>query len=159
MDKQERFYQLALGRLKEQDQRNRDLDLKAGACLAVATTILTIAALVLNASLQDSAAAILCPELVFMVLGAAAYVGVVVNTASTMRPRTWELGPKLSDISQQLDSYEDDVLLQELNALLACNTDANETVLQEKATAFKHALWMLVLLPALLFALILVLNV
>ena len=74
MLKAELYYHVAHAHRQEQDQRNRDFDLKAAGSLGIATTITGMGAILLNGFLNSSSREMTTLSLVFIALSALVYI-------------------------------------------------------------------------------------
>ena len=74
MLKGELYYHVAYAHLQEQEQRNRDFDLKAAGCLGIATTITGMGAILLNGFLNSSGREMSTLSIVFIALSALVYI-------------------------------------------------------------------------------------
>ena len=112
MLKGELYYHVAHAHLQEQDQRNRDFDLKAAGCLGIATTITGMGAILLNGFLNNSSREMTTLSLVFIALSALVYICTLGCGLLVMRLREWRFDPDLSKFAAYLPDYGDEAFVE-----------------------------------------------
>ena len=95
MLKAELYYHVAHAHRQEQDQRNRDFDLKAAGSLGIATTITGMGAILLNGFLNSSSREMTTLSLVFIALSALVYI---CTLGVCPRIRSWRRKPPRNNL-------------------------------------------------------------
>ena len=152
MDKAELYYQVAHSHLQEQDQRNRDFDMKAIGVIGVSATLAGIAAIVL----KDFSGA--STDLSTLPIALTIFVGITFLAAfcfglNTVRPGKWRRDPNLNDFASHLPDYADDVLIEWAGDQFRNAVEKNDAALKMKATSVLCAIIALFFLAAALIAL------
>ena len=159
MLKEELYYHVTHAHLLEQEQRNRDFDLKAAGCLGIATTITAMGAILLNGFLNSSSREMATLSLVIIALSALVYFCTLVCGLLVMRLRDWRLDPDLSKFAEFLPDYDDDAAFVEWAGDQFKNAaECNSKVLARKARFLMASFWLTLSLPIFLFALVLTLG-
>ena len=159
MLKGELYYHVAYAHLQEQEQRNRDFDLKAAGCLGIATTITGMGAILLNGFLNSSGREMATLSLVFIALSALVYICTLGCGLLVMKLRDWRLDPDLSKFAAHLPNYDDDAFVEWAGDQFKNAAEANSKVLARKAWFLMASFWLTLSLPIFLFALVLTLGV
>ena len=159
MLKEELYYHVTHAHQQEQQQRNRDFDLKAAGCLGIATTIAGIGAILLNGFLNSSGGEMSTLSLVFIVLSALVYICTLGCGLLVMILRDWRLDPDLSDFAAHLPNYDDDAFVEWAGDQFKNAAEPNSKVLARKARFLMASFGLTFFLPFLLFALVLTLGV
>ena len=148
------YYQVALEKRREQDARNREFDLKAAACLGVATTVIGLGAVIISMAVQNTAVDVGCGSIVAAAVMAGIYIAMVGCSAKVFWRRTWELAPGLDDFAEHLNDYEDDVLARWAGDQYKKAVTANKEVLARKGRWMEAVFALAVSLPIALVALV-----
>jgi uncharacterized SAM-binding protein YcdF (DUF218 family) len=159
MLKGELYYHVAHAHLQEQDQRNRDFDLKAAGCLGIATTITGMGAILLNGFLNNSSREMTTLSLVFIALSALVYICTLACGLLVMRLREWRFDPDLSKFAAYLPDYDDEAFVEWAGDQFKNSAESNSKVLARKARFLMASFLLTLSLPILLFALVLTLGV
>ena len=159
MLKGELYYHVAHAHLQEQDQRNRDFDLKAAGCLGIATTITGMGAILLNGFLNNSNREMATLSLVFIVLSALVYICTLSCGLLVMKLRKWRFDPDLSKFAAYLPDYDDEAFVEWAGDQFKNSAECNSKVLAQKAKFLMASFLLTLSLPILLFALGLTLGV
>ena len=159
MLKEELYYHVAHAHLQEQEQRNRDFDLKAAGCLGIATTITAMGAILLNGFLNSSSREMATLSLVIIALSALVYICTLGCGLLVMRLREWRLDPDLSKFAEYLPDYDDDAFVEWAGDQFKNAAEFNSKVLARKAWFLMASFWLTLSLPIFLFALVLTLGV
>ena len=144
---------------QEQQQWNRDLDLKAAGCLGIATTITGMGAILLNGFLNSSGREMATLSLVFIVLSALVYLCTLGCGLLVMKLRDWRLDPDLSKFAAYLPDHDDDAFVEWAGDQFKNAAEFNSKVLARKARFLMASFCFTFSLPILLFALVLTLGV
>ena len=141
MEQTELYYQLAQSNLQDQDQRNRELELKATAILGVTSTLVGIGVLVLKTlSGVDGEGLSQTPVILFMSVLGAGFLIVFFGTVNALRPRDWRRDPELADIEQDLTAYEPHVLEKWVGDQVQNNVNRNEPIVDSKVQSLLFAI-------------------
>ena len=141
MDSVELYYQVAQSHLLEQDQRNRDLELKATGTSGVGIALVGLAALVMADFSGVSANKL--SALTFVLAGA---LGVTFLVAFYYSLRTlwvrddWDRRPMPRELAGHLSNYPEKELVEWVADGITCAHEINERVLITKANAVKRAM-------------------
>ena len=133
MLKGELYYHVTHAHLQEQEQRNRDFDLKAAGCLGIATTITGMGAILLNGFLNSSSREMATLSLVFIALSALVYICTLGCGLLVMKLRDWRLDPDLSKFAAYLPDYDDDAFVEWAGDQFKNAAESNSKVLDRKA--------------------------
>ena len=135
MEKSEIYYQYALGRLQEQDQRNRDIELKVIGIFGVAVTVVGF-----GMFLFRDASALSNWGLVLMAVVGVAFLLVLVSVFLSLLARNWRRDPPISEVAKAVrDNYEEPVdtwLGRQIDNAVTCN----EKIINTKALCLNLAL-------------------
>ena len=159
MLKAELYYHVAHAHRQEQDQRNRDFDLKAAGSLGIATTITGMGAILLNGFLNSSSREMTTLSLVFIALSALVYICTLGCGLLAMRLREWRFDPDLSKFAAYLPDYGDEAFVEWAGDQFKNSAESNSKVLARKGQFLMASFLLPLSLPILLFALVLTLEV
>ena len=159
MLKRELYYHVTHAHLQEQEQRNRDFDLKAAGCLGIATTITGMGAILLNGFMNSSSREMPTLALVFIALSALVYICTLGCGLLVMKLRDWRLDPDLSKFAAYLPDYDDDAFVEWAGDQFKNAAESNSKVLDRKAWFLMASFGLTLSLPIFLFALVLTLGV
>ena len=146
MNRQELYYQVAHSQKAEQEQRNRQLEIKATWTLGFASTLVGVAVIVLKDFSGSGDLSFDTPTLLVLVGFVLAFLSIVVSALNVIRIRTWRHDPILADFAKVLYDYEEDGLTEWAGDQFKNAVEANEGLLTAKA---KSVTWSLGSLAAL----------
>lgn len=106
LDKFSLYYDFAKMRYLQTFQQNRDFDIKASGMLALAVTLVGIAAVVIKDIPMNLKDEIVCEVLIATIILLAAFITTVVCSFKALALREWEV-PDTADLAKELNSFND----------------------------------------------------
>ncbi len=138
MDKFELYYQVAFSHLLEQDQRNRDLEIKASGTLGVGVAIVGLAALVIADFSTSSSLRLSAYTFLSLAALGIMFVGVFVCTIYTLWVRSgWDRRPDPEELAENLSKFNDNELAEWVGDGISKAYKINEKNLVGKANAIR----------------------
>lgn len=136
MDKYELYYKVAQSKLVDQDDRDRQINLRATGVMAVGTTLVGFVALTLG-NWPGWALPLAAMTLLFWAVESALVLSVV-------RTRDWHRSPKFDELDKYVDQYEVDGLTLWVSRAVGASYTNNEQIIDLKSRRLNYAMYGLV---------------
>ena len=158
MNKVDVYYQVAAGHRLEQEQRNRDFDLKAMGCAGIATTITSMGAILLNGILSAPIRELTVLPIALICLTALVYLGALASSLLVIMLRDWRIDPVLNLFARHLPGFEDRAIVEWAGDQFRNAAEENSKILAKKGRLLTATFCLTGCLPVLLFILVFVLG-
>lgn len=139
MNTEELYYQVAHSHQLDQDDRNRQLEIKASGTLALAVALIGIGAVVwTDLSTKDVPTA---AWLFALGLGLS-FLAVAIAAFGVLRPRVWDRAPELERFSENIveGRFEGSALIEWVGDQFSKNISSNEAIIEAKASTLTWAM-------------------
>lgn len=152
MNTEELYYQVASAHQLDQDDRNRQLELKASGTLGVAVALMGIGAVILT---DFSTADVPTAAWLFALGLGLAFLAVAIAAFDVLWPRTFSRAPNLEQFSKHIEegSFEESTMVEWIGDQFSANINSNEPIIIAKAKALNLAMLILVVQAGMLAAL------
>ena len=139
MNDSDLYLDVARSRLISQESLNRELNTTSGILLGIGTTILGLSAVILTFSTTG-----IVPIMLFSSTLLVSFVVNVISSSYLLLGRKWSYGPKVGEVADRVDAYDEGQLLKQVADMYAISTDKNGKILDRKAKYLKIGVFSLV---------------